>query len=538
MKTNYLTFAKGLCALLMMLTYFQNASASVREEIVIVEGFEYMLTYDDETWSGSAAMITRSWDMENNEWCSIQYDGWNTDSVYVVPSSIGDFPVTSIYGGFGGFSDLKNVIIPYTVTTIGRGAFANSSIETIFFDNSNPYGYDTEPITFGQGSQWYGSEPKLGEFKGCERLTTVEFRRPINQFSSCMFMNCPKLENVYFNFSSDHDENNFSIDTIGNFAFFNCSGLTHFQIPNTVKVIGNGAFAYCTNLKNINIPSGVTHIGNYAFAECHQLQGMTLNPALQFIGEAAFLNCKSLSSISIPDAITTIRSNTFYNCSNLTSLNLNNVTTFGERSFAGCHKLTELDLTKADSIGEAAFFGGSVYCVASSNIYGYDSLYLSISYREEGWATAETTLGSLKKITLGENVTLLNERTFVGHVLDTITCWAPAPPIFSRTDNRDWVFSTQVYDSTVLRVPQVLINDYREAYNWSRFANIEGMNIMGNGDVNGDGQLTIGDITALIDMLLNTQAGNGNPINSDVNGDGNITIGDITVLIDKLLAGN
>ena len=61
---------------------------------------------------------------------------------------------------------------------------------------------------------------------------------------------------------------------------------------------------------------------------------------------------------------------------------------------------------------------------------------------------------------------------------------------------------------------------------------------MGNGDVNGDGQLTIGDITALIDMLLNTQAGNGNPINSDVNGDGNITIGDITVLIDKLLAGN
>ena len=99
-------------------------------------------------------------------------------------------------------------------------------------------------------------------------------------------------------------------------------------------------------------------------------------------------------------------------------------------------------------------------------------------------------------------------------------------------------FNPQAYDTTVLRVPRVLVNDYREAFCWSRFVNIEGMTVMGNGDVNGDGQLSISDVTALIDMLLNGQAGTGNPINADMNGDGSLSIGDITRLIDRLLNGN
>lgn len=55
------------------------------------------------------------------------------------------------------------------------------------------------------------------------------------------------------------------------------------------------------------------------------------------------------------------------------------------------------------------------------------------------------------------------------------------------------------------------------------------------GDVNGDGDVTISDVTALIDILLNggTSAGN-----ADVNNDGQVTIADVTVLIDYLLGGN
>ena len=52
------------------------------------------------------------------------------------------------------------------------------------------------------------------------------------------------------------------------------------------------------------------------------------------------------------------------------------------------------------------------------------------------------------------------------------------------------------------------------------------------GDVNGDGSVTIADVTALVDLLL----GNGTaPAAADVNGDGQVTIADVTALVDMLL---
>ena len=56
------------------------------------------------------------------------------------------------------------------------------------------------------------------------------------------------------------------------------------------------------------------------------------------------------------------------------------------------------------------------------------------------------------------------------------------------------------------------------------------------GDVNGDGSVTISDVTALIDLLL----GGGTISNpaADCNGDSNVTISDVTALIDYLLGGS
>ena len=57
------------------------------------------------------------------------------------------------------------------------------------------------------------------------------------------------------------------------------------------------------------------------------------------------------------------------------------------------------------------------------------------------------------------------------------------------------------------------------------------------GDVNGDNEVKINDVTALIDLLL---SGDAIPatIATDVNGDGRVTIADVTALIDLLLSGN
>ncbi len=56
------------------------------------------------------------------------------------------------------------------------------------------------------------------------------------------------------------------------------------------------------------------------------------------------------------------------------------------------------------------------------------------------------------------------------------------------------------------------------------------------GDVDGDGQVNIGDISDISDYLLYGDPANPLP-NGDADGDGKITIGDVTTLIDKLLQG-
>ena len=64
---------------------------------------------------------------------------------------------------------------------------------------------------------------------------------------------------------------------------------------------------------------------------------------------------------------------------------------------------------------------------------------------------------------------------------------------------------------------------------------IEQQPLVNPGDVNGDGQLTIADVTMLIDYLLGSEPASFNVVNADVNHDSGITIADVTRLIDMLL---
>ena len=64
---------------------------------------------------------------------------------------------------------------------------------------------------------------------------------------------------------------------------------------------------------------------------------------------------------------------------------------------------------------------------------------------------------------------------------------------------------------------------------------IEQQPLVNPGDVNGDGQLSIADVTMLIDYLLGSEPASFNDVNADVNHDSGITIADVTRLIDMLL---
>lgn len=78
----------------------------------------------------------------------------------------------------------------------------------------------------------------------------------------------------------------------------------------------------------------------------------------------------------------------------------------------------------------------------------------------------------------------------------------------------------------------------------SVWSNIEHVTLTGNGDepligdVNGDGEVSISDVTTLIDYLLSSDVNLIDKDIADVNRDGEVSIGDVTALIDLLLSGN
>ena len=65
------------------------------------------------------------------------------------------------------------------------------------------------------------------------------------------------------------------LTSIGDYAFFSCSGLTSIEIPNSVTSIGLESFAGCSGLTSIEIPNSVTSIGDRAFLNCSGLKSVT-----------------------------------------------------------------------------------------------------------------------------------------------------------------------------------------------------------------------------------------------------------------------
>ena len=68
--------------------------------------------------------------------------------------------------------------------------------------------------------------------------------------------------------SITYNASKYPVTSIGNYAFWYCSGLTSITIPNSVTSIGDEAFSDCSYLTSITIPNSVTSIGNGAFYEC------------------------------------------------------------------------------------------------------------------------------------------------------------------------------------------------------------------------------------------------------------------------------
>jgi hypothetical protein len=73
-------------------------------------------------------------------------------------------------------------------------------------------------------------------------------------------------------------------------------------------------YDYKANIKTVIINSGVTSIGNYAFYNCAGITSITIPNSVTSIGKYAFSDCSGLISITIPNSVTSIGDCVFYGC--------------------------------------------------------------------------------------------------------------------------------------------------------------------------------------------------------------------------------
>lgn len=161
----------------------------------------------------------------------VAFPAKSSQKSYTIPDT-----VTSIMDLAFKFSTVTNLVIPQSVTEIGKDVFS--------------YAGNLTDLTFGADCDTTDTL-----FGYINTLKKVKISSSVPKIGDRMFISCTNLSDLQIEPG---------ITSIGKEAFRTCYGLTKVTLPNTVTSIGEMAFLDCRNLTDITIPDSVTEIGTDA----------------------------------------------------------------------------------------------------------------------------------------------------------------------------------------------------------------------------------------------------------------------------------
>ena len=240
------------------------------------------------------------------------------------------------------FIELNEAFFPATLTEIGEAAFSRSNLKKVVLPNHiTTIGrfcfyccYDLESISFSSGM----TEVALGICNSCENLVDIKIPASIIKIGERAFSATERLSHISLPES---------ITEIGYNAFA-ASGLVSFTVPPKVTTISAGMLSDCPYLEEVNLHNGITSIETSFLKDCIMLKAITIPEGVTEIPANFAYKCTALEEVNLPKSITTIGRGALYGLSALKSITLyHNIKSIMGSVLSLCDALDEIHIKTA-----------------------------------------------------------------------------------------------------------------------------------------------------------------------------------------------
>lgn len=343
-------------------------------------GFVYEKVTDDDD---NDYYVITGYNMSDEEADAVadgKYDSYLKD--VVIPATFTEdgetLPVKEIEdGAFSGQLLFKSVKFEkvdgaYNIEKIGMGAFGGcinlEKMELPFVGNKVDALNDKKVFGYVFGTSEASNSTSIAQnYNDASETITVYIPNTLKTvvvdgqevIPAYAFNNVTMLETVTLNGTTK----------IGNNAFSACTGLTNFDVPDTVTTIGESAFKGCSSLMTVKFPqSGEYVIMQEAFRGCTSLgygnvSANVLVVNAKTVYDKAFYGCTALRAVSIS---CDIKAYTFYGCTSLEKVTFLGTSTIEANAFFNCTALKNAHDRNSDT---------SAYLVNLDTVAKYDNAF-------------------------------------------------------------------------------------------------------------------------------------------------------------------